>query len=192
MNTLKIEQLVKRYQVSDPIMFEILTGLLDEVKKKDIPSGIHWSKPKQITTHLAADFAANGGATWSVVGVADPLRRTYMMSADDRLMYYTCTFGASTITGSGAGTTQLSVALPAGYKIRGGELINDFFCGAGHSFPGGTLETLIVTSDDPTNNTIVRLFRPALAVWANHAANLTLRFTIIMPVERISAVAKGM
>lgn len=199
MNLLKVEQLVKRYQEKDIVMFEILTGILDELKEitsSKKPNTIIWNKPKTLASHIAADYVINGGATWSVIGVATHSLRTYMTTVDERLMYFTWRIDNSTITGSGAGTNQLSIAIPSGYVCRGSATVygpNDIFNGCGHHFHAGVLEKSVILIDETsTNNKIVRIFRPATAVWANHTADFTTRGSVLIPVERVGAIAQGM
>lgn len=190
MHFIKIEQLIKRYQATDIVMFEILNAILDELKKEEDVDNTKWTKPKNIESHIASDFTINGGAAIAVIGVANPILRTYQMSLDERLMYFSWRIDNATITGSGAGVNEIGINIPASYKIRGGQKINDIFNGCGHHFNAGVLETTIILGDD-TNNTKARIYRPALGVWANHTADFTTRGSILLPVEKIGEIAKG-
>jgi len=189
-NLLSIKNQINRYQTSDPVLFDILSGIVSELSAVSSTSTVE-SLPnafikgfRKLTyiNNAAVDFTANNGDAWNVIGVATPFR-AFCVSEDNKLMFYTMDVEGSTIVAGIA--TQLNIALPPGYICAGNIAVASGWGYLQH-VAGGLFENLIV--DCPGGTGFVRLFRQAFAAYPISAANMYTRVSILLPVEKQSGI----
>jgi hypothetical protein len=169
--------------------------MLTELKNLGAEDGGHWESARRVLNSLAADFGSSAGAVWNVVGVATHILREYVVSKDHKMMEYTVTINNSVIT-LGAAPQWLSVALPPGWALRDDiQSTGIIYCATGFAQNGAftIFEPIVCFLNDTgtaASRLVVLLYRNLLTAWPDDEP-LSVRFTILIPVEKVNYQPAG-
>ena len=160
-----------------------LAALLDQIinsleELQPTPEEFRLDVPYTDVPFVAGDYTANAPMVWAVAAPLD----LYGYHVSNGMMTMQWRIDNSTL--AGAGTNQLNIAIPPGYRprIRPDNNVNGIFTGIHYFMNGGVWNTGPVHIASDTN--FVRLFTPTLVAFASPDAGFITRGSIQFPVER--------
>jgi hypothetical protein len=180
---ISLENRIKQYQDIDVNLYEVLNGLLTEIKAldKEVENEI-FNEPLVVSAnqHVAADFQTNDATAWNVVGVATQIFRSIQISKDKKFAKCDWSIHASTL--AAATPTNLLLRIPGNYGFRGNDQqsISQAY-GIAWIFNAGVWQAGFATLGDTYNSNYISLFQGAGAV-AFAAGALWVKGSISFPI----------